>query len=158
MDGIESEVEQDGLRRIAILNKRDRLVGKQVGGVSTIALQVGRFVLRDAIEPPIDGRVEAGIVRAVREVTNGTAILAVVDVPTAIVRQVSITLLLHGECRAVERGGIDVVCPASDVPLAAHVGLVASGFESLRHEVLAEVHASIIASGGADGVATGEQA
>jgi hypothetical protein len=60
-------------------------------------LQVGRFVLRDAIEPPIDGRVEAGIVRSVAEVTNGTAILPVVDVPTAIVWQVGITFLFHRE-------------------------------------------------------------
>ena len=158
MDGVESEIEQHRFCGITVLDEGHGFVGEQVRGVAAIALKVGGFIERNAVQPPVHAIAQTGVAGAVGEVIDGSAILAVVDVPAPILGQVGIALLNHRDGGTVDRGAVDVVAPAAKMPFATHVSLVARGFKSLRHEVFAQIQAASVAGGGADGVAPCEQA
>ena len=92
------------------------------------------------------------------EVIDRATILAFVEVPPAIMGQILGAFVLHLDRGAIHRGGVDIVVPPTDVPLAAHEGLIARYLESLRHQVLRQTESLLIAHTRAQRIATGEQA
>lgn len=103
-----------------------------------------RSVLLHAIQPPVGNIERLSLGAVVSVVINRAGILPVERVPTAIVRRILQTFLDHAHRAAVHVEVIQVLVAAAEMPLAAHEGLVARRLEGLRHQMLAQIKATLV--------------
>ena len=118
---------------------------------------LARSVLLHAIQPPVGNIERLGLGAVVSVVINRAGILPVERVPAAIVRRILQTFLDHAHRAAVDVEVIDVLVAATEVPLAAHEGLVTRRLEGLWHEMLAQIKATFVVGAVANGIASGHQ-
>ena len=164
----EGEIEQQWLGWISIsVGIRDdghRFVREQLGGIAAMAFRIcvlGSVAvgILHTVQPPV--RHQPGGLRnwvqergrIMREGIND-AILAVVQFPATIEGPILVAFLDHSHRLSVDDLVADVVLGPAAVPLSGDEGLITSGIERLRHDVLAQVKAARVVHARADSVAS----